>query len=174
MSLAFRAYYALSPEIRTSSGLVTNALHGFASMLTSLIRTQQPRALAVAFDLPGGTFRDDMTEDYKGGRAETPADLEPQFDLIRALCEVLAIPVLGVPRFEADDVLATLATFGRNHKMPVIVVTGDRDSFQLVEDPYIRVLYNKRGVSDYDLYDEQGIIDRCGIEPGRYPLLAAS
>ncbi len=173
MSLAFRAYYALSPEIRTSSGLATNALHGFASMLTSLIKSQHPRALAVAFDLPGGTFRDDMTEDYKGGRAETPADLEPQFDLIRALCEVLAIPVLGVPRFEADDVLATLATFGRDHKMPVVVVTGDRDSFQLVEDPYIRVLYNKRGVSDYDLYDEQGIIDRCGIEPGRYPLLAA-
>jgi DNA polymerase-1 len=173
MSLAFRAYYALSPEIKTSSGLVTNALHGFASMLTSLLRSQRPRALAVAFDLPGGTFRDAMTEDYKGGRAETPADLEPQFDLIRSFCETLAIPVLGVPGFEADDVLATLASFGRDHKMPVVVVTGDRDSFQLVEDPFIRVLYNKRGVSDYDLYDEAGIIERCGIEPRRYPLLAA-
>lgn len=173
MSLAFRAYYALSPEIKTSSGLVTNALHGFASMLTSLLRSQQPRALAVAFDLPGGTFRDAMTEDYKGGRAETPADLEPQFDLIRSFCETLAIPVLGVPGFEADDVLATLASFGRDHHMPVVVVTGDRDSFQLVEDPYIRVLYNKRGVSDYDLYNEAGIIERCGIEPRRYPLLAA-
>ena len=173
MSLAFRAYFALSPEIRTSSGLVTNALHGFASMLISLVKTQNPRALAVAFDLPGGTFRDAMTEDYKGGRAATPEDLEPQFDLIRTMCETLHIPVLGVPGFEADDVLATLATWGREQEIPVIVVTGDRDTFQLVEDPYVKVLYNRRGVSDYSLYDEAGIVERCGIEPRRYPLLAA-
>lgn len=173
MSLAFRAFYALSTEITTSSGLVTNALHGFASMLTSLIKTQTPRALAVAFDLPGGTFRDAMVDDYKGGRGETPVEIEHQFDLIRSFCEVLHIPVLGVPNFEADDVLATLATWGRDRHMPVVVVTGDRDSFQLVEDPYVRVLYNKRGVSDYDLYDEAGIFERCGIEPQRYPLLAA-
>ena len=114
MSLAFRAFFALSPEIATSSGLVTNALHGFASMLHSLIRSQEPRAVAVAFDLPGGTFRDAMTPDYKGGRAETPKEIEHQFDLIRNLCEVLHIPVVGVPQFEADDVLATLATWGRD------------------------------------------------------------
>ena len=173
MSLAFRAYFALSAEIQTSSGLVTNALHGFASMLISLVKTQSPRALAVAFDLPGGTFRDEMTADYKGGRAATPEDLEPQFDLIRTMCEALHIPVLGVPGFEADDVLATLATWGRDQKIPVIVVTGDRDTFQLVEDPFVKVLYNRRGVSDYSLYDEAGIIERCGIEPGRYPMLAA-
>ncbi|HUY17359.1 MAG TPA: DNA polymerase I [Acidimicrobiales bacterium] len=173
MSLAFRAYFALSSEIQTSSGLVTNALHGFATMLISLVKTQNPRALAVAFDLPGGTFRDALTEDYKGGRAATPEDLEPQFDLIRTMCEALHIPVLGVPGFEADDVLATLATWGRDQSIPVIVVTGDRDTFQLVEDPFVKVLYNRRGVSDYSLYDEAGIIERCGIEPGRYPLLAA-
>jgi DNA polymerase-1 len=173
MSLAFRAFFALSPEIATSSGLVTNALHGFASMVHSLIRSQEPRSLAVAFDLPGGTFRDAMTEDYKGGRAQTPPELEPQFALIRELCEVLGIPVVGIPGFEADDVLATLATWGRDAQMPVVIVTGDRDSFQLVEDPYVRVLYNRRGVSDYSLYDEAGIFERCGIEPLRYPLLAA-
>lgn len=173
MSLAFRAFFALSTDIATSSGLVTNALHGFASMLHSLVRSQQPRALAVAFDLPGGTFRDAMTEDYKGGRAETPPDIEHQFDLIRTMCEALHIPVLGVDQFEADDVLATLATWGRDAQIPVVVVTGDRDSFQLVEDPYVRVLYNRRGVSDYSLYDEAGIIERCGIEPARYALLAA-
>ena len=173
MSLAFRAFFALTTDIKTSEGLVTNALHGFASMLHSLLRTQRPRALAVAFDLPGGTFRDRMVEDYKGGRAETPAELEPQFGLIRSLCEVLHIPVLGVPDFEADDVLATLATWGRDAQIPVIVVTGDRDTFQLVEDPYIKVLYNRRGVSDYSLYDEAGIFERTGIEPERYPLLAA-
>jgi len=173
MSLAFRAFFALPTDIATSEGLVTNALHGFAAMLLSLVRSQNPRALAVAFDLSGGTFRDVMVEDYKGGRAETPPEIEHQFELIRNLCEVLHIPVLGVPNFEADDVLATLATWGRNESIPVVVVTGDRDAFQLVEDPYVKVLYNRRGVSDYSLYDEAGIFERCGIESNRYPLLAA-
>ena len=173
MSLAFRAFYALSTDIATSSGLITNALHGFASMLHSLIRSQAPGSLAVAFDLPGGTFRDAMTDDYKGGRAETPVEIEHQFDLIREMCVALNIPVVSTPGFEADDILATLATMARDAHMPVIVVTGDRDSFQLVEDPYVRVLYNRRGVSDYSLYDEAGIFERCGIEPQRYPLLAA-
>src|ERR1022692_1496679 len=173
MSLAFRAFFALTTDIATSEGVVTNALHGFASMLHLLLRTQQPRALAVAFDLPGGTFRDEMTEDYKGGRAETPVEIEHQFELIRNLCDALHIPVLGVPGFEEDGVLATRATWGRDEKMPVVVVTGDRDSFQLIEDPFIKVLYNRRGVSDYSLYDEAGIVERCGIEPQRYVLLAA-
>ncbi len=173
MSLAFRAFFALSPEIATSNGVVTNALHGFAAMLHSLVRSQRPRALAVAFDLPGGTFRDAMSEDYKGGRAATPPELEPQFGFIRSLCEALHIPVLAVPGFEADDVLATLATWGREQGIAVTVVTGDRDTFQLVEDPFVKVLYNRRGVSDYSLYDEAGIVERCGVEPARYPLLAA-
>ncbi|MHB2028936.1 MAG: DNA polymerase I [Acidimicrobiales bacterium] len=173
MSLAFRAFFALPVDIQTSSGVVTNALHGFASMLVSLVSSQRPRAIAVAFDLPGGTFRDSMTDDYKGGRDATPVEIEHQFALIRTLCETLRIPVLGVTNFEADDVLATLATWGRDAKIPVVVVSGDRDTFQLVEDPYVRVLYNRRGVSDYTLYDEAGIVERCGVEPARYPLLAA-
>ena len=173
MSLAFRAYFALPPDLATSEGVVTNALHGFASMLLSIVRDHQPGALAVAFDLPGVTFRDDLVEEYKGGRAETPDDLLPQFDMIKQLVEVLAIPIVSKPRFEADDVLATLATSARDVGRSSVVVTGDRDCFQLVEDPYIRVLYNRRGVSDYTLYDEAGIIERTGLEPARYPMLAA-
>jgi hypothetical protein len=111
-----------------------------------------------------------ITEDYKGGRAETPVEIEHQFDLIRTMCEAMHIPVLGVERFEADDVLATLATYGRDAEIPVVVVSGDRDTFQLVEDPFVKVLYNRRGVSDYSLYDEAGIMERCGIEAARYPL----
>jgi DNA polymerase-1 len=173
MSLAFRAYYALSPDIATSAGVVTNALHGFASMLATLVKAQKPHAVVVAFDVSGGTFRDELTEDYKGGRAETPEDLTEQFSMIRDFCEAVAIPVVGVEGFEADDVLATLASWGRDDQRPTIVVSGDRDTFQLVEDPFIRVLYNKRGVTDYVLYDEAGIFERCGVEPARYPLLAA-
>jgi len=173
MSLAFRAYYALPPDLSTEDGTVTNALHGFVSMLSSLIRDQKPRALVVAFDLPGGTFRDAIADDYKGGRGETPEDLPPQFDMIREVLASLAIPVISREGFEADDVIATLASRSRDEKMPVIVVTGDRDTYQLVEDPYIRVLYNKRGVSDYALYDEAGILERTGVHPRDYPFYAA-
>ncbi len=173
MSLAFRAYFALPDTLATSSGVVTNAVHGFTSMLVYLIREQHPSAVAVAFDAPGDTFRDEMLEDYKAGRAQTPWLLPPQFDIIREVMAALAIPVIEAPGFEADDVIATLATEAAGRGSEVIVVTGDRDSFQLVRDPYIRVLYNKRGVSDYALYDEAGIVERCGVPPAQYVLLAA-
>src|SRR6204780_5398650 len=173
MSLAFRAYFALPDTLATSSGVVTNAVHGFTSMLVYLIREQRPSALAVAFDAPGATFRDEILEDYKAGRAETPWLLPPQFDMIREVMEALAIPVIEAPGFEADDVLATLATEAVERQTEVVIVTGDRDSFQLVQDPWVRVLYNKRGVSDYSLYDEAGIFDRCGVPPSQYVLLAS-
>ena len=173
MSLAFRAYFALPADLATTTGVVTNAVHGFASMVVNLVRDHRPVGLAVAFDLPGGTFRDAIVDDYKGGRAETPPDLPPQFDMIRSLLGSLAIPVVAAEGFEADDVLATLATEARDRGHPVIIVTGDRDSYQLVEDPYVRVLYNRRGVSDYALYDEAGIEERTGVAPEKYPLLAA-
>jgi DNA polymerase-1 len=173
MSLAFRAYFALPPDLTTSTGVVTNAVHGFASMVVNLVRDHRPVGLAVAFDLPGGTFRDEIVDDYKGGRAEVPPDLPPQFDMIRTLLGSLAVPVVDAEGFEADDVLATLASEARDRGHPVIIVTGDRDSYQLVEDPYIRVLYNRRGVSDYALYDEAGILERTGVPPDKYPLLAA-
>ncbi len=173
MSLAFRAYFALPPELATSTGVVTNALHGFVSMLSNLVRDHHPTALAVAFDLPGPTFRDALVEEYKGGRAATPEDLLPQFDMIETVVASLAIPVISAEGYEADDVLATLATRARDRHRPVVVVTGDRDSYQLVEDPYVRVLYNRRGVSDYVLYDEEGIAARTGVPPRSYPTLAA-
>jgi DNA polymerase-1 len=173
MSLAYRAYFALPPDLATSAGIVTNAVHGFTSMLHNLVRDHRPRGLAVAFDLPGGTFRDDVVSDYKAGRSATPADLLPQFEMIRSLLGKLAIPVIEAEGFEADDVLATLATEARDRGHDVMLVTGDRDAYQLVEDPHIRVLYNRRGVSDYALYDEAGIVERTGVRPELYPILAA-
>jgi DNA polymerase I len=90
MSLAFRAYFALPPDLATSSGVVTNAVHGFTSMVVNLVRDHHPVGLAVAFDLPGGTFRDEITPDYKAGRSDTPPDLPPQFEMIRAVLDSLA------------------------------------------------------------------------------------
>jgi DNA polymerase I len=173
MSLAFRAYFALPATLSTSTGIVTNAVHGFVSMVQFIIREHQPGSLAVAFDLPGETFRDEMIADYKAGRAEVPNELPAQFEMIREVMDALAIPVVEAPGFEADDVLATLATEARDRGTDVVVVTGDRDSFQLIEDPHIRVLYNRRGVSDYSLYDEAGIVERCGVPPSKYVMLAA-
>ena len=173
MSLAFRAYFALPNTLTTTSGMVTNAVHGFVSMVSYIVREHQPSSLAVAFDLPGETFRDEMVADYKAGRSEAPNDLPPQFEMIREVMEALAIPVVEAPGFEADDVLATLATEARDRGTDVVVVTGDRDSFQLIEDPHIRVLYNRRGVSDYSLYDEAGIVERTGVPPSKYVLLAS-
>jgi DNA polymerase I len=173
MSLVFRAFFALPADLATASGLVTNAVHGFSAMLVNLVRDHRPSSLAVAFDPPGETFRDTMIEGYKAGRPATPDDLSPQFGLVRQILASLAVPVVEAPGYEADDVLATLATEARDRQCPVIVVTGDRDCFQLVEDPYVRVLYNRRGVSDYALYDEAGIVERTGVVPSLYPMLAA-
>ena len=173
MSLAFRAFFALPDDLTTSSGAVTNALHGFVAMLVNIVRDHRPGSLAVAFDLPGDTFRHELVVDYKGGRAATPDILLPQFDMIRSVLSALEVPIVERGRFEADDVLATLATQARDRGCDAVVVTGDRDCFQLVEDPHIRVLYNRRGVSDYSLYDEAGIVERTGVSPSLYPMLAA-
>ena len=173
MSLAFRAYFALPDTLATTDGTVTNAVHGFASMLVYLIREHRPGSLVVAFDHPGETFRDEMVPEYKAGRAETPSLLPPQFDMIRKVMASLAIPVVEAEGFEADDVIATLATEAAARQCEVVIVTGDRDSFQLVADPWVRVLYNKRGVSDYSLYNEAGILERTGVPPSKYVLLAA-
>src|ERR1700722_7735925 len=173
MSLAFRAYFALPNTLTTTTGMVTNAVHGFVSMVSYIVREHQPSSLAVAFDLPGETFRDEMISDYKAGRAEVPNELPAQFEMIREVMHALAVPVVEAPGYEADDVLATLATEDRDRGTEVVVVTGDRDSFQLIEDPHVRVLYNRRGVSDYSLYDEAGIVERCGVPPSKYVMLAA-
>ena len=173
-SLAYRAFYALPTDLATKAGTVTNAVYGFTSMLIKVLGDEHPDFVAVAFDAPGPTFRDAMDADYKAGRQETPAVFSAQLPLVREVLDTLCIPVLTVDGVEADDVIATLATRADDGGLDVIVVTGDRDTFQLVHDPHVRVLYNKRGVSDYALYDEAGILERTGgVTPEQYPDYAA-
>jgi DNA polymerase-1 len=152
---------------------VTNAVFGFTSMLIYVVNEHKPDGLAVAFDRPEPTFRHELVTDYKAGRSEAPDILRQQMGLVRQVVETLRIPILEVPGYEADDILATLATQARDRGDDVIVVTGDRDAFQLVEDPHVRVLYNLRGVSDYKLLDEAGIKERTGVAPVDYPQYAA-
>jgi DNA polymerase-1 len=173
LSLAFRAFYALPTDLATPNGTVTNAVYGFTSMLVKVLTDERPDAIAVVFDAPGRTFRDDLDADYKAGRKETPDLFVPQLPLIREVIDALQIPTLEVEGVEADDVIATIATHAAESGTDVIIVTGDRDAYQLVRDPHVKVLYNRRGVSDYVLYDEAGIVERTGVTALQYPEYAA-
>ena len=172
-SLTYRAFFALPTDMATASGQVTNAAFGFTSMLLNLVRDHEPTKLAVAFDRPEPTFRHERLHTYKANRDEAPDILRQQMGLVRQIVETLHIPLLDAPGFEADDIIATLSDEARDRGDDVLVVTGDRDSYQLVEDPQVRVLYNKRGVSDYALYDEAGIEERTGVKPTDYLQYAA-
>ncbi len=173
LSLAYRAFYALPADLATPEGTITNAVYGFTSMLVKVLGDEHPDGIAVVFDAPGPTFRHALDADYKGNRKETPDIFVPQIPLIHEVIDALKIPTLELPDVEADDVIATLATRAADAGIDVIIVTGDRDSYQLVSDPHIKVLYNKRGVSDYALYDEAGILERTGVTPAQYPEYAA-
>ena len=157
----------------TASGQETEAVYGFVSMVTKLLDDFSPDGLIVAFDRPEPTFRDAIAPDYKAGRSETPEPLRVQIGLIRQFCDALGVPAVDAVGFEADDVIGTLARQLSSAGNEVVIVTGDRDAYQLVSDPLVRVLYNRRGVTDYALYDEAGILERTGVKPKDYPLLAA-
>src|SRR5438552_9359063 len=172
-SIAYRAFFALPTDLATASGQVTNAVFGFTSMLINLLKDHKPDGIGIAFDRPERTFRHDLVPEYKAGRAEAPDILRQQMGLVRQVVETLRIPIVDAAGYEADDVIATLATQAKERGDEVIVVTGDRDEYQLVEDPYVKVLYNRRGVSDYVLYDEAGIKEKTGVTPAKYPEYAA-
>ena len=172
-SLTYRAFFALPPDMVTSKGQTTNAVYGFASMLVNLIKDQEPKKIIVAFDRPEKTFRHKRHLSYKANREKQPDILYEQIPLVKEMVSLLGYTSIDVKGFEADDIIATLATMGRDAGEDVVVVTGDRDVFQLVEDPHIKVLYNKKGVSDYALYDEKGILERTGVTPENYVNYAA-
>lgn len=172
-SLAYRAFYALPEDMVNSSGQTTNAIYGFTTMLLNLVKDHCPEALVVVFDRPEPTFRHLAIPEYKAQRIKAPETLFEQLGLIRELLNAMGITWIEMSGFEGDDLIATVATTAAQQHHDVIVVTGDRDSYQLVSDPYIRVLYNKRGVSDYALYDEAGIFEKTGVTPEQYSDYAA-
>ncbi|MFN7148950.1 MAG: DNA polymerase I [Microthrixaceae bacterium] len=172
-SLTYRAFFALPTDLATASGQVTNAVFGFTSMLLNLVRDHQPDRVVVTFDLPQPTFRHEKVDTYKANRESAPDILRQQMGLVRQVVDTLALPVVTAGGYEADDVIATLAERAVDGGEDVIIVTGDRDSYQLVRDPHVKVLYNKRGVSDYAMYDEAGIVERTGVRPDQYVWYAA-
>lgn len=171
-SMAFRSFYALRPDnFRNAAGQYLNAVYGFTSTLLKMIEDHHPTHVAVAFDLPGGTFRTREYPDYKGGRAATPEEFKGQIGLIQAVLDVLGIRWLTVEDFEADDIVATLATRGEAAGWQVWVASGDKDSYQLVSD-HVHVLYPMPRSAMVEL-DPDAIVARTGVTPAQYPDMAA-
>ena len=166
-SLSYRAYFALPTSLATSSGQVTNAAYGFTSMLIKLLTEEKPDLIAVAFDIGAPTVRLEKYAEYKAGRAETPDEFREQLGLIREVLGALRIPIVEVEGHEADDAIATLAIRAQELGMEAVVVTADRDFFQLVQ-PGIRVMFNRKGISDIVDYDERAVEDRFGLPPEKY------
>jgi len=172
-SLAYRAFFALPVEnFSTTTGQPTNAVYGFTAMLINVLRDEHPTHVAVSFDISKSTFRTEAYADYKAGRAETPTDFKGQVSLVREVLDALRVPIVCAEGFEADDVIATLATQAEAQDMDVLIVTGDRDAFQLVTDR-VTVLYNARGVSDMRRMTPDSVQDKYGLSPTQYPEFAA-
>lgn len=172
-SLAFRAFFALPVDnFSTSSGQVTNAVWGFATMLAQVIDAEKPDHLGVAFDVKGGTFRNEMLPQYKGTREAAPEELLTQLPLIQRMLTALGVTYIEKPGFEGDDVIATLATMGDKAGYHTLVLSGDRDAFQLVDDN-VTVLYPGHHFKDLKHMTPQSIIDKYKVTPAQYPDLAA-
>ena len=173
-SLTYRAFFALPSDMATASGQVTNAVFGFTSMLILVLKEQKPDGVLVAFDRPEPTFRHESDPEYKAQREAAPDILRQQMGLVRQVLDALGIQQIdlaGVGGRRPDRLGVSTSSSRRGDD--VVIVTGDRDSYQLVSDPHVRVLYNRRGVSDYALYDEAGIEEKTGVRPALYPQYAA-
>jgi len=173
-SLAYRAFFALPSDLQTTTGQLTNVVYGFTTMLVKLFGDFSPDRIAVCFDLGRPAYRHDVYDGYKANRRTTPDDFSSQMPLVREVLAALRIPVVEVAGYEADDLIATLVKEAREEGLPVLVVTGDRDNLQLIDDEAgVRVMMTRRGITDTAVYDEAAVQERYGVPPGRYIDLAA-
>jgi len=173
-SLAFRAFYALPVDsFQTSDGQHTNAIHGFISMMLNLLAKEKPTHLAVAFDISRYSFRTREYPDYKATRGETPSEFIGQIPLLQDALHAMGIVTLTKEDYEADDILATLAKQGSDNNFSVLVVSGDRDTIQLIDDNVTLLYPSKQGVSELTRYDAAKVFERYGIQPHQYPEIAA-
>ena len=172
-SMAYRAFFALPAEnFTTAQGQHTNAIYGFATMLLSLLTTEKPTHVAVAFDVSRKTFRSEIFPEYKTNRAKTPDEFRSQMSYLHDLVSAFGISTFEVDGFEADDIIATIAKQAEREDAEIFICTGDRDSFQLVNEK-TTVLYPKRGVSDLARMTPQAVQDKYGMSPEQYPDFAA-
>lgn len=172
-SMAFRAFFALpADKFVTQGGAHTNAVHGFINMMVALITNEKPTHVGVAFDAGSHTFRTDQYPEYKGGRNATPEEFKGQVPLIKEVLESMNVKYLDKDMFEADDILATWAHTAHTSGMEVLVCSGDRDAFQMVNQN-VTVLYPVKGVSELKRYTPDAVEEKYGVRPENYPDLAA-
>ncbi len=171
-SLAYRAFFALPPDLATTDGQPTNAVYGFTSMLIKMLPDEQPTHVAVAFDRGEPTFRHEQYVEYKANRRETPSDFRSQLPLIFEVLDALGIARLSVAGYEADDIIATLASQAVEAGMDVLIVTGDRDVLQLVS-PQVTALMTRRGISEMTRFTPEEVVAKYGLTPAQYPDFAA-
>ena len=168
-NLAYRAFYALPDDLATSVGQVTNSVYGFTSMLIKIVLgDHHPDGLVVTWDTPQATFRKDEYPEYKAQREKAPDIFRSQLPLIREVVDTLGVRQIELPGFEADDIIATVAEEAKRDGWEVLIVSGDRDTFQLIDD-HCRVLYIRRGISDLLIADEAWVEERYGIRSDQYP-----
>jgi DNA polymerase I len=173
-SLAYRAFFALPSDLQTTTGQLTNVVYGFTTMLVKLFGDFAPDRIAVCFDRGRPAYRHDVYEGYKANRRTTPDEFSSQMPLVREVLAALRIPVVEVEGYEADDLIATLVAEAKGEGLPVLVVTGDRDNLQLIDDEAgVRVMMTRRGITDTAVYDEAAVQERYGVPPGRYLDVAA-
>lgn len=171
-SIAYRAFFALPPDLATTSGQVTNAAYGFTRMLIKLLGDHHPDAVAVAWDVSRQTFRSAEYPEYKAQREAAPDAFKSQLPLINEVLDSLGVAQLRLDGYEADDLIASIGEMARSESWNVLLVTGDRDAFQLIDD-HLKVLYTRRGITDVIVADDGYVFERYGIKPGQYVDYAA-
>ena len=171
--MAYRAFFALPVEnFATAAGAPTNAIYGFASMLVNILKSERPTHVAVAFDVSRRSFRTDKFPEYKANRSKSPDEFKSQIPTIYELIHAFGIPTFELEGYEADDLIATITESAVKAKIPVVICTGDRDSFQLVNDS-VTVLYPKKGVTELARMTPSEITEKYGVTPEQYADFAA-
>ena len=165
-SLLFRAYFAMRPMV-TSKGMHTQGVFAFVNMLNKIIADYSPTHIAVAFDMKGGTFRHDVYREYKAGRLKTPPELLSQIPMMHEVLEAMNIAVLEKPQYEADDIIGTVSARAEQEGLDTLIISGDKDELQLVGE-HVKVLINRRGMSEFDLYDTDMMMERYGLTPEQF------
>ncbi|MBR3211472.1 MAG: DNA polymerase I, partial [Firmicutes bacterium] len=163
-SLINRAYYAMRNPMMTKEGIYTHAIYGFLNMLDKLRKDYEPEYMAVAFDMKAPTFRHLEFEEYKAGRKKMPPELAMQIPLLKDILDAMGIRRVEIEGFEADDIIGTIARAAEDSGLEPYIITGDKDQLQLVTD-VTKVVFTKKGVSEFDLYDEEFFREKYGFDP---------
>ena len=165
-SLLFRAYFAMRPMVN-SKGIHTQGVFAFVNMFNKILKDYEPEYIAVAFDMKGGTFRHDEYKEYKAGRQQTPPELLAQIPLMHRVLKAMNVAVLEKEKYEADDIIGTIASDASKRGLSTLVITGDKDELQLV-DEHVNVLITKKGLSEFDIYDIEKMNERYGLTPAQF------